>query len=165
MVVRDRFHCTVYRQQTWSDPFLAWDPAEYDGTPFVELSAEDIWIPLVGLRNRYIHRAFLNYFPTRNIFGLFCPVKCLPHVLIWSMLCIFVGEGRCFNSGLPWWRHDTETLFASLALCEGNPLITPVVSRIKGRLCMVLIYPLLVVWKPVEKQWWCRWFETPWAKL
>ena len=65
----------MYRQQTWTDPFLAWDPAEFDGTPFVELSAEDIWIPQVGLLNRYIsptlsYMIFKYYADWGNVFIL-----------------------------------------------------------------------------------------------
>ena len=37
--------------------------------------------------------------------------------------------GSISHSDISWWRHDTETLSAILALCEGNP---PVAAYKKG---------------------------------
>ena len=39
--------------QLWTDPRLNWDPADYDGAQYFSLSAKDIWVPNIGLRNRY----------------------------------------------------------------------------------------------------------------
>ena len=39
--------------QIWSDPRLSWDPTDYDGTQDLALSAKDIWVPNIALRNRY----------------------------------------------------------------------------------------------------------------
>ena len=43
----------VFSFQLWTDPRLTWDPADYEGTQYFSLSAKDIWVPNIGLRNRY----------------------------------------------------------------------------------------------------------------
>ena len=39
--------------QDWTDPRLSWNPADYEGTRHLTLSTKDIWMPNIGLRNRF----------------------------------------------------------------------------------------------------------------
>ena len=65
---------------------------------------------------------------------------------------------------LTWWRHQMETFSALLAICAGNSQVTgefstqrPVTRSFDGW-CMRLN-------KPLSKQSWGRWFETPSCSL
>ena len=55
------------------------------------------------------------------------------------------------------WRHGMGTLFALLALCEGNP---PVVGGFTKRASNTEHFVSLN--RLVNKQLTCRWFDTPW---
>ena len=63
--------------------------------------------------------------------------------------------------GRPWWRHQMETLFALLAICVGNSLVTgeflaqrPVTRSFGGFFDLRLN-------KRLSKQSWAWWIETP----
>ena len=44
-----------------------------------------------------------------------------------------------------WWRHQTETFTALLAICAGNSPV-PVNSTHKGQWCGALMFPLICAW-------------------
>ena len=60
-----------------------------------------------------------------------------------------------------WWRHQMETFSTLLALCAGNSPVTGEfpAQRPVTRSCDVLFD--LRLNKPLSKQWWGWWFETP----
>ena len=62
----------------------------------------------------------------------------LPCSYICHSLCI----RRC-GSLRPWWRHQTETFSALLALCAGN---SPVNSQHKGQWRGALMFSLICAW-------------------
>ena len=55
--------------QTWADPRLRWDLADYENTPYLSLSARDIWVPSIGLRNRYVYHRQQQYYPVSKVNG------------------------------------------------------------------------------------------------
>ena len=80
-------------------------------------------------------------------------------------LWVFNVPEACANLllvNIPWWRYQMETFSGLLALFDGNPPVTggfPSQSPVKRRFD-VFFYVRLN--KRLNKQWSCRWFETPW---
>ena len=61
----------------------------------------------------------------------------------------------------PWWRHPMETFSATLALCAGN---SPVTGEFPAQWPLTRsfdVYFDLRLNKPLNKQSWGWWFETP----
>ena len=56
-----------------------------------------------------------------------------------------------------WWRHQTETFSALLAICAGNSHK----GQLRGALMVFYLRPN----KRLSKQWWGWWFETPSSPL
>ena len=65
------------------------------------------------------------------------------------LLVICMNRVHCY----PWWRHQMETLFALLALCVGNSLVTGEFPSQRPVICALN--------KRLSKQSWGWWFETP----
>ena len=47
------FHCIQHLEQIlwlqyWKDPFLTWDPSQYDGVKEIQISSDRIWTPVIG---------------------------------------------------------------------------------------------------------------------
>ena len=42
--------------QIWNDFRLSWNPIDYEGVQYLSLNANDIWVPNIGLRNRYAYQ-------------------------------------------------------------------------------------------------------------
>ena len=61
----------------------------------------------------------------------------------------------CIN---PWWRHQIETFTVLLAVCEGNLPVTGKFASLKASYAVFFDLHL-------NKQWWGRWFETPFFPL
>ena len=45
-------HC-IFNFKLWKDPRLSWNHSDYGGTSNIYLSANEVWILNMGLRNRY----------------------------------------------------------------------------------------------------------------
>ena len=45
-------HC-IFNFKLWKDPRLSWNHSDYGGTSNISLSANEVWILNMGLRNRY----------------------------------------------------------------------------------------------------------------
>ena len=58
-----------------------------------------------------------------------------------TFLCVSIIRG----GGEAWWRHQMETFFALLALCEGNHW-SLVVSPYKGQLHRALLFSFICAW-------------------
>ena len=62
----------------------------------------------------------------------------LPNLVRWTMPCITRHDDVMTWEGFPhywpfsWWRHQMETLSASLAICAGNSWFTLICARING---------------------------------
>ena len=62
----------------------------------------------------------------------------------------------------PCWYHDMETVSVLLALCKGNPswlMDSPHKGSVVRR---SFIFFDIILNKLFNKQWRCRWFQTPW---
>ena len=60
-----------------------------------------------------------------------------------------------------WWRHQTETFSAFLAICAGN---SPLTSEFLAQRPVTRSFDVFFVLrrnKRLSKQWWGWWFETP----
>ena len=68
-----------------------------------------------------------------------------------------VWSGKAFS----WWRHQMETLFASLALCERNSLITGDFSWLRPVIRSFDVFFDLHQNKRLSNPSWRRWFYTP----
>ena len=66
---------------------------------------------------------------------------------------------------LPWWRHQMETLFALLAVCEGNAPTTGGFSSQRPVTQSLDFFLDLRMNKRLSKQSRRRWFETPLRSL
>ena len=66
------------------------------------------------------------------------------------------------KSGLvPWWRHQTETFSALLAICAGNSSVIGEFQVQRPVTQGFDVYFDLRLNKRLSKQWWGWWFETP----
>ena len=64
-----------------------------------------------------------------------------------------------------WWRHQTDTFSALLAICAGNSPVTgefPAQKPVRRSFAVFLDLRLNKRW---SKQWWSWWFETPLRSL
>ena len=61
----------------------------------------------------------------------------------------------------PWWRHQMETFYALLALCEGNPSVTDGFPSQSPVTRSFYVFFDLHLNKRLSKQSRHRWFETP----
>ena len=87
------------------------------------------------------------------------------YVAIWRHWSIWCGTTLSSTQSMrtTWWRHEMETFFALLALCEGNPPVTggfPSQRPVTRSFDVVFDVRLD---KRLNKQWKCWWFETPWC--
>ena len=65
----------------------------------------------------------------------------------------------------PWWRHEMEAFSALLAFCAGN---SPVPGEFPAQRPVTRSFNVffdLRLNKPLSKQWWGWWLETPWCPL
>ena len=70
------------------------------------------------------------------------------------------GHGGVIDCCLSWWRHQTETFSALLAICAGN---SPVPGEFPAQRPVTRSFDVffdLHPNKPLSKQWWGWWFET-----
>ena len=91
-------------------------------------------------------------------------------VIKWSERCKMLfkccsnGAVKCVHSS-PWWRHQTETLSALLALCAGD---SPVTGEFRSQRPVTQSFDIffdLHLNKRLSKQWRCWWFEMPSCSL
>ena len=67
----------------------------------------------------------------------------------------------CVRKGFPWWRHQMETFFASLAICAGN---SPVSGEFPAQRPVTRSFDVffeLRLNERLSKQSWGWWSETP----
>ena len=64
-----------------------------------------------------------------------------------------------------WWCHQMETFSASLALCEGNSLVTDKLPSQRLVMQSFNVFFDLCLHKRLCKQSRCRWFEMPLSSL
>ena len=83
----------------------------------------------------------ISFGPISQASGLSCDVVLCIIMIISVVLSVRVDA--C-NAGtfFTWWRHQMETLYALLALCEGNPPDSPH----KGQWSRALIFSLICAW-------------------
>ena len=62
---------------------------------------------------------------------------------------------------ITWWRHQMETFFALLAICAGNSPVTGEFPEQRPVMWSFGVFFGLRLNKPLIKQWWGWWFETP----
>ena len=89
-----------------------------------------------------------------TVFGI--TYLCLEYLLL-TRTCLYhkyLEHGQKRN--VTWWRHQMETFSAILALCAGN---SPVTGEFPHKSDTELWY--LCLNKPLGKQSWGWWFETP----
>ena len=75
------------------------------------------------------------------------------------------GHITATRSVMAWWRHQVETVSASLVLCEGNP---PVTDDFHSQRSVKRSFDVFFDVRPnkrLNKQSICRWFDTPWRSL
>ena len=72
---------------------------------------------------------------------------------------------RCIRVLPTWWRHQMETFSASLALCAGNSPVTGEFPKQRPLTRSFDVFFDLRLNKPLGKQSWGRWFETPLRSL
>ena len=44
-------HTTARLTMLWNNPDLMWSPDDYNGLAITTMSARDVWVPIIGLRN------------------------------------------------------------------------------------------------------------------
>ena len=70
------------------------------------------------------------------------------------------GKASAGTGITTWWRHQTETFSALLAICAGN---SPVTGEFPTHRPVTRSFEVsfhLRLNKPLSKQWWGWWFET-----
>ena len=80
---------------------------------------------------------------------LYKDILLLYHRLIHTMRTHNMASDQHYYS--IWWRHQVETFFALLALCEGNPTVSPVHSPHKGPGPWSLMFSLMCAEQAVEQ--------------
>ena len=78
---------------------------------------------------------------------------------------IFIGERTPNIRVNSWWRPQMEIFSALLALCAGN---SPVTGEFHIQRPVTHSFDVFFdrhLNKPLSKQWWDWWFETPWHPL
>ena len=83
-------------------------------------------------------------------------------MISWITVIHIYIQHHCYHTHLfPWWRHQMETLPALAALCTGNSPVTGefLLQRPVTRSFGVFFH--LRLNKPLSKQSWAWWFETP----
>ena len=75
------------------------------------------------------------------------------HVTQWSLYTGLIV--------LSWWRHQMETFSALLALCAGNSPVTGEFPTQRAVMRSFDVFFALRLYKPLIKQSWGWWFETP----
>ena len=96
------------------------------------------------------NKSQLNYTPNTNIFPqrqcIFWKC-CLQSGSHFFQSSIKISRYGHFYSLLPWWGHQMETSFASLAICAGNsPVNSPHKGQWRGTLMLSLICALTNGW-------------------
>ena len=86
-------------------------------------------------------------------------VHLLPTRFTWSSL--ITGKPYRMVSAVPWWRHQTETFSALLALCAGNSLVTGEFPSQRPVTRSFDFFFDMCLNKQLSIQSWCWWFETP----
>ena len=79
-------------------------------------------------------------------------------VIIPSWIADANGVVAGLSQSTPWWRHQMETFSALLAFCVGNSRWIP---HTKASDAELYVFFDLRLNKPVRKQSWGWWFETP----
>ena len=74
-------------------------------------------------------------------------------------------QARAICGAVSWWRHQMETFFALLALCEGNPSVTGGFPSQRPVTRNFDVFFDVRLSKRLNKQSRCRWFETPLCSL
>ena len=81
---------------------------------------------------------------------------------LWLVPCRLIGSAvRCQEICRPIWRHQMETFFTLLALCEGNPLVTGGFPSQRPVTRSFDVFFDLRLNKLLSKKSRRRWFETP----
>ena len=70
-----------------------------------------------------------------------------------------------FAAGMSWWRHQMETFSALLALCAGNSPVTGEFPSQRPVMRSFDVFFDLRLNRPLSKQSWSWWFETPSSSL
>ena len=102
----------------WLRHLCIWSSTRYFST--ISIS----WLPFVRIATTVATLISTGIIPNSNIF-VFTNKPARKDQSIRH--CVFSGEWheqRCIEGRAVWWRHDMETLYALLALHEGNPLGT-----------------------------------------
>ena len=92
------------------------------------------------------------------------------YILIWSNPCHIWWSGTrrwnlCIQSSNAWCRHQMETFFALLALCEGNPPVTGGFPSQRPVTRDFDVFFDVRLNKRLSKQLRRWWYETPWRSL
>ena len=86
-------------------------------------------------------------------------------LLWWALSGLMVNNPSHFRQKQfainPWWRHQMETFFASLALCEGNPPVTGGFPSHRRVTRSFDVFFNLCLNKRLSKQSGRWWFQTP----
>ena len=88
-------------------------------------------------------------------------IKNLENVILVSFLSVFYWFFAFIHLTLSWWRHQMEPFSALLALCAGNPPVTGEFPTQRPVTRSFDVFCDLRLNKPLSKQSWAWWFETP----